>query len=144
MESLVYGVVFRSVARKGKYMSVPSSILLFGRSTQLLETRKIVLESVGYRVYIASDLSAASGVLREKGVDLLIICRSLPMEDRGRAIALTYRWPMMRSFVLTGGDDGCCDNLLSQVRDAVGGPADFDLTAGRHFHMERQTEADVR
>jgi hypothetical protein len=99
---------------------------------------------VGYRVYIASDLSAASHLLREKEIDLLIICRSLPMEDRGRAIALTYRWPMLRSFVVTGGDDGCCDNLLSEVRDAVGGPADLDLDASRLFRVERQTDADVR
>jgi hypothetical protein len=125
-------------------MSVPLSIVLFGRSTRLLEIRKIVLESVGYRIYIASDLSAASHLLREKEIDLLIICRSLPMEDRGRAIALTYRWPMMRSLVLTNGGCGCCDNLLSEVRDAVGGPADLDLTAGKLFHAESQTDADVR
>jgi hypothetical protein len=125
-------------------MSEPISILLFGRSTRLPETRKIALESVGYRVYIASDLSAASHLLREKEIDLLILCRSLPMEDRGRAIALTYRWPMMRSLVLTGGDDGCRDNLLSEVRDAVGGPAESVLTAGKFFHVESQIDAHVR
>jgi DNA-binding NtrC family response regulator len=125
-------------------MSVPITILLFGRSTRLLETRKIVLQSAGYRVYLASDLSAARHLLREKEIDLLILCRSLPMEDSGRALALTYRWPMMRSLVLTAGDDGCRDNLLSEVRDAVGGLAELVSTAGKFFHVESQTDAHVR
>jgi DNA-binding response OmpR family regulator len=95
-------------------MSVPISILLFGRNTRLLETRKMVLESVGYRVYLASDLSTASYMLREAEIDLLILCHSLPMEERGRALAVTYHWPMMRSLVLTAGEDGCRDNLLGR------------------------------
>jgi DNA-binding response OmpR family regulator len=125
-------------------MSVPISILLFGRDTRLLETRKRVLQSVGYRVYIASVLSAVSHMLREKEVDLLILCHSLPMVDRGRALALTYRWPMMRSLVLTAGEDGSRDNLLTEVRDAVGGPAELASTAGEFFHVESRTDAHVR
>jgi DNA-binding NtrC family response regulator len=125
-------------------MSEPISILLFGRSTRQLDTRKIVLQSRGYRVYIAYDLSAASHLLREREIDLLILCHSLPMEDRGRALALTYRWPMMRSLVLTGANGDCRDNLLSEVRDAVGRPAELVSTGGRFFHVEGKTDAHVR
>jgi hypothetical protein len=125
-------------------MSVPISILLFGINARLLEARKSLLQSVGYRVYVASNLSAVSHMLREKEVDLLILCHSLSMEDRGRALAFTYRWPMMRSLVLTAEDDGCRDDLLTAVRDAVGGPAELASTAGKFFHVESRTEVHVR
>ncbi len=125
-------------------MFAPISILLFGRSAQLLATRKMVLESVGYRVYRASDLFTAKNMLAEKQIDLLILCHSLSMEERGRALALTYRWPMMRSLVLTAREDGCPDNLLTAVIDTVGEPAKLALTAGKFFHLESQTDAHVR
>jgi hypothetical protein len=125
-------------------MSVPISILLFGTNTLLLEARMGVLQSVGYRASIAPNLSALSHMLREKEVDLLILCHSLSMEDRGRALAFTYRWPMMRSLVLTAGDDGCRGDLLSAVRDAVGGPAELAPTAGKFFHVENRTDVHVR
>jgi hypothetical protein len=83
-------------------------------------------------------------MLREKEVDLLILCHSLPMEDRGRALAFTYRWPMMRSLVLTAGADGCRGDLLATVRDAVGGPAELASTAGKFFHVESRTDVHVR
>lgn len=124
-------------------MSVPISILLFGRNTRLLESRKMVLQSVGYRVYMASDLSTASHILRDAEIDLLILCHSLPMEDRGRALALNYRWPMMKSLVLTSAEDGCRDTLLTEVREAVGVPAELASIAGTFFHVESRRDADV-
>ena len=125
-------------------MSVTVSILLFGRNTRLLESRKILLQSVGYRVFMASNLSTASHMLREVEIDLLILCHSLPMEDRGRALALNYLWPMMRSLVLTAGESGCRDNLLTEVREVVGVPKELASIAGKFFHMECRTDAHVR
>ena len=66
------------------------------------------------------------------------------MEERGRALALTYRWPMMRSLVLTAGDDGCPDNPLTEVTDALDGPAKLASTVGKFFDVESQTGAHVR
>jgi len=83
-------------------------------------------------------------MLAEKQIDLLILCHSLSMEERGRALALTYRWPMMRSLVLTAREDGCPDNLLTAVVDTVGEPAKLALTAGKFFHLESQADAHVR
>lgn len=111
-------------------MFAPISILLFGHNARLLETRKMVLEPERHRVYMAVELSTAKRVLREKHVDLLILCHSLSMEERGRALTLPYRWPMMRSLVLTAGDGGCPDNLLTEVIDALDGPAKVGSTAG--------------
>jgi hypothetical protein len=125
-------------------MFVPILILLFGRNAGLLETRKRVLEPEGYRVSMASDLSTAKHVLREKQIDLLILCHSLSMEERGRALALTDRWPIMRSLVLTAGDDSCPDNLLTELIDALCGLAKLGSTAGKFFHGERQADAHVR
>jgi DNA-binding response OmpR family regulator len=65
-------------------MYAPISILLFGHNARLLETQKMVLEPERHRVYMAVDLSTAKRVLREKQVDLLILCHSLSMEERGR------------------------------------------------------------
>ena len=117
-------------------MSVPISILLFGRNTRLLESRKMVLQSVGYRVYVASDLSTASRMLGNVEIDLLILCHSLPMEDRGRALALNHLCPMMRSPVLTAREDCCRDTLLTEVREAVGVPAELASIAGTFFHVQ--------
>jgi hypothetical protein len=131
------------MALRGKDMSVPISILLFGRNVRLLKTRQTVLESLGYRVYRACDLSTAKHMLLEKQIDLLVLCHSLSMEERGRALALTYRWPMIRSLILTAGDDGCPDNLITEVIDAFDGPAGPGLTVGKFFDVERQTDARV-
>jgi hypothetical protein len=125
-------------------MFVPISILPFGRNAQLLEPRKMVFEPVGCRVYMATDLSTAKRVLREKQIDILILCHSLSLEERGRALALTYCWPMMRSLVLTAGDDGCPDNLLTEVIDALDGPAKLASTVGKFFHVKRPIDAHVR
>jgi hypothetical protein len=51
------------------------------------------------------------------------------VEDRGRALAFTHGWPMMRSLVRTGGEDDYRDNLLTEA-------------CGRK--VENQTEAHVR
>jgi hypothetical protein len=85
-------------------MSVPISILLFGRNTRLLESRTMALRSVVYRVHMASDLSTGSHMLRKAQIESLILCHSLPMEDRCRALALNYRLPMMRSLAPTAGE----------------------------------------
>ena len=44
-------------------MSVPISILLFGRNTPLFETRRMVFFRLDIEVYMASDLSTASHML---------------------------------------------------------------------------------
>jgi hypothetical protein len=51
---------------------------------------------------------------------------------------------MMRSLVLTAGDDGCPDNLLTEVIDALDGPAKLASTVGKFFHVKRPTDTHVR
>jgi DNA-binding NtrC family response regulator len=125
-------------------MSVPVSILLLGRITRLLESRKKLLQSVGYRVHMASDLSTARHTLRQTEIDLLILCHSLPMEDRGRALALNHLCPMMRSLVLTAAEDCCRDTLLTKVREAIAVPVELASIAVTSFHAESRTGAHVR
>jgi hypothetical protein len=50
---------------------------------------------------------------------------------------------MMKSLVLTSAEDGCRDTLLTEVREAVGVPAELASIAGTFFHVESRRDADV-
>jgi hypothetical protein len=51
---------------------------------------------------------------------------------------------MMRSLILTAGDDGCRDTLLTKVREVIGVPAELAPIAATFFPAESRTGAHVR
>jgi hypothetical protein len=59
-------------------------ILIYGRDSTLLETRRLLLASGGFRVNTASDLPEfRSSVERERpGYELFILCHTVPKEER--------------------------------------------------------------
>jgi DNA-binding response OmpR family regulator len=63
-------------------MSIPASILVYGRDLLLLETRRMLLERTYRRVYIASEREQAQEIIRVERPDLLVLCYTLSSEDR--------------------------------------------------------------
>ena len=105
-------------------MSRTFSILLYGRDPQLLETRRLVLEKSGHRVWATMDINQVDRVTELKAIDLLVFCHSLSSKQCDEALALAHGWwPQVKSLVLTAGVAGCSDALSDKVLDAMEGPA---------------------
>jgi DNA-binding response OmpR family regulator len=68
-------------------------ILLAGDDLRLLETRAAVLEKTGSEVRWASRMEAEF-FLRKEPFDMLILCHTLPAEQRNRLMMFArHRWP---------------------------------------------------
>ena len=118
-------------------MKSPAAILVYGRDPALLETRRMVLASVGYDVTEAANLSQVKRTLSERPLDLLILCHSLSTDDCHHTLALaTSRWPLMRILVLTAGASGCSTQLISEVLDAIKGPRELLSTVAKLVKTE--------
>jgi hypothetical protein len=102
-------------------MSIGLQSLFSGRDTVLFETRRMVLETNGYLVRAASDLSTVRQTINAHRIDLLILCHSLSMEECNRAMA--HPSFATKSLVLMAGDRGCHSQMLSQVFDSTERPA---------------------
>jgi hypothetical protein len=63
-------------------------------------------------------------MLANEQTDLLVLCDTLSMEERGRAIAFTNSWPTMTSVILTGGACGCDAQMLEIVLDSLSAEGD--------------------
>lgn len=104
-------------------MSSQTSILIYGRDTRLLETRRWVLERAGYWVSQATELSSLMSLVPLEHVSLLILCHTLSMEECGRALALVQvRWPQVQTVTLIAGDAGCRLTPSSEWVDSREGP----------------------
>lgn len=101
-----------------------TSILMYGRDSELLKIRKWVLESRGYQVRTEIDLCKIASALTEENFDLLILCHSATVEDCEIVLELaTLRWPAIKTLILRAGMQGCHAQLLGNVFDITGGPA---------------------
>ena len=123
-------------------MAQTLSILMYGRDAQLLETRRMVLETSGHKVRTTMDLSEIDRIAAFQNFDLLILCHSLSMEQCGRALALAHsRWPSVESLILTAGAAGCTTPLTERVLDAMQGPAKLISTVGQIAKSEASLPA---
>jgi DNA-binding response OmpR family regulator len=79
-----------------------ASILIFGHDATLLETRRLVLKSAGFRVWTAPEATLAIQILLEESIDLFVVCRSLSVEECEAILrtAHTLR-PNMKNLVLS-------------------------------------------
>jgi hypothetical protein len=59
-------------------------ILIYGKDIRLLETRKLLLASSGFRVHTVSSLEQFRSVANEKRsqYELFILCHTIPEEER--------------------------------------------------------------
>ena len=125
------------------WVSVMTSILMYGRDAHLLETRAWVLEQAGHRVRTALNLDTLKRMLSAEHTDLLVLCHSLSMEECGRSIAFTVPWPRTKSLILTAGPKGCHDQIMGAVIDTMDGPAKLVSVVRELVHPESQTHAHV-
>ncbi|WP_446743218.1 hypothetical protein [Silvibacterium acidisoli] len=76
-------------------------VLLYGRDSQLLETREWILETIGYPSQVASRLEEFQLYLQDRSLTLVIICHSVPAAETDAAIAAAHqRRPDLRMLVL--------------------------------------------
>ena len=118
-------------------MSSKISILVYGRDSQLLETRQWVLERAGYRVATVTELSDIAQLVFLEQIRLLILCHTLSIEDCGGAVALVHiRWPQITTVVLIAGQSGCWSASSSEVVDAREGPVKLLNTVAKLVSSE--------
>ena len=60
----------------------PTRILVYGRDPSLLETRQLVLQTIGGTVEATTELEQAKRMLGDGSLDLLVLCYTLSLEDR--------------------------------------------------------------
>jgi DNA-binding NtrC family response regulator len=69
-------------------MSMPTTILIYGRDAGLLETRQWLLERSGYRVLTTTEFPEVKRIVAEEGIDLLILCHSLSSAEAEEALGV--------------------------------------------------------
>jgi hypothetical protein len=104
----------------------PISILLYGKDTHLLETRKWVLQSRGYRVTATLLLSDINLLPLAPPFALIILCHSLTTQEGQAAIALaSSRWPAIKNLVMLVDKSRSPTGLLGQLLHTMGGPTNL-------------------
>jgi hypothetical protein len=104
--------------------SAQISILIFGRDARLLEARRWVLESCGYRVLTARHLTDLDLISHKPPVSLLVLCHTLSSKERAAALAhASGRWPEIKKLALVRDGSETATGILKQVRQCLDGAA---------------------
>ena len=77
------------------------SVLIYGHDARLLESRKWVLQSCGYRALSIRNVAALNQVSLSPPIDLLVLCYTLsPMECESVIAHAKLRWPNVKELAL--------------------------------------------
>jgi hypothetical protein len=77
------------------------SVLIYGHDARLLESRKWVLQSCGYRALSVPTLAALNRVPLTPPINLLVLCYTLSPRECESAIAhAKLRWPNVKELAL--------------------------------------------
>ena len=77
------------------------SVLIYGHDARLLESRKWVLQSCGYRALSVGTVAALSKVPLTPPIDLLVLCYTVTPSECESAIAhAKLRWPNVKELAL--------------------------------------------
>lgn len=96
---------------------------MYGVDPQLLRLRKLVLETVGHSVRIASSGDQVRRIIETSQIDLLLLCHTLPTEECNNLIKVAQdAWPWIKVLVLVGTRTGCRGSDLDEEFDANEGP----------------------
>jgi DNA-binding response OmpR family regulator len=91
-------------------------VLAVGRDPVLLETRSQVLQAAGYTVIPERSLKKAVARFREEDFDLVLLCHTIPAQDRERLTQLlrehTSRTPIVSISCSVSGLDSFADATL--------------------------------
>jgi hypothetical protein len=105
---------------------MPTSVLLYGRDSSLLETRQLLLEKHGYKTSMTIDFRDVERILSHETIELLIMGHTLSLEDTGRVLALSQTirpWPkcLFLTNSLSSEDPGSSAETFNMSK----GPAQF-------------------
>jgi hypothetical protein len=121
-------------------MSSQISVLLYGRDRQLSETRQLILQRAGYGVWVATDLAQMDALSDVDGIDLVILCHSLTLEECGRALAFgRCRWPFVQSLFLSTVGSWCEAGESDQVFDSTQGTEKLLVALNQIFSAEKSS-----
>ena len=83
-------------------MQSSSSILIYGHDAGVLETRRLLLESVGFTVTAAMEPATISQLLNGPAFDLSVLCHTLSREERDPLTrGAEERKPGMKIIIMT-------------------------------------------
>jgi len=120
-------------------MSFQSLVLIYGHDSDLLRSRRWVLEKTGYRVVTTTELTEIGCLAENRAIDLVVLCHTLTLEECGRALALACtRWPSVQSLVLTSAHQGCVSLNANKFLDTSAGPAMLVHMVGNLVHQANQ------
>lgn len=98
------------------------SILIYGRDARLIEARKWVLESCGYKVLTAKHLADLDRIPSKSPVSLMVLCYTLSSKERAAAVAhAAAHWPEVKTLALVRDGAGMAKGILKQVRQSLDG-----------------------
>jgi DNA-binding NtrC family response regulator len=129
-------------------MDLPPSILIYGRDQDLLETRRLVLQTAGFQAWTVTNLADAEKITVTQPGCLLILGHSLSTEECEKALTMAHsRQPGMRNLVLTAATPVCKFGQNDELMSAFDGPKALIATANRLLRSNssaRQLTALVR
>jgi DNA-binding response OmpR family regulator len=74
-------------------MPNPARILVYGRDPSLLETRQLVLRTLGGTVLATTDVEFARSILTQEVPHLLVLCYALSPEERAAILDSVEQLP---------------------------------------------------
>ena len=112
------------------------TILLFGRQPDLLDSRRWVLETRGYRVVVANSLVEMASLPKDPPVRVALLCHLLTPAERTAASALAAtRWPGSVTHALTQASR-TPTGILGQLMHTSDGPTDLVAMVRTLLHEE--------
>jgi len=117
-------------------------VLAVGRDPVLLETRSQVLQAAGYTVIPERSLKKAVTKFRDGDFDLVLLCHSIPAQDRERLTRLLREYTSRTPIVSVSSSVSALDSFA----DATIGNDPRELLAGLQELLVKKTQAlpDVR
>ncbi len=114
------------------------SVLIYGHDLNLLQTRRWILVRNGFEVGIASHIAEAEGTLQAQVIDLLLICHTIPSNERRSAVAtLKAVRPRLRIMLVTTAGNPEPEDTWQTI-DALAGTEAMILATRRALEAEDQ------
>ncbi len=86
-------------------MASLAPVVVYGWDSKLLETRRLVIQTLGGKVYAAADRRSAEQLIHDLKPGVLVLCYTLAPEERDLILAFARtHYPAVK--ILTLGADG--------------------------------------
>jgi hypothetical protein len=104
-------------------LDVSAEILIYGRNCLLLNTRRLILETKGYRVFVVTNLTDALRIIPFHDITLVVWCSSASRLERENGMtALNALNPELKNVVLSASLSANAYRGADMVLDRSRGP----------------------